>query len=70
VKYKLADPLHYASGYTLDLYCDHHNTEHEFGRITSYYGNTFSDCARQARADGWKIHRETHTATCPKCVRG
>lgn len=62
--------MQYASGYSLDLYCDN-PTAHSFNSTAaqSYFGETFSECATEARKDGWKIHRETRTATCPFCVR-
>lgn len=69
-------PIQYASGYTLDLYCDHvqarpfieSDAVHGYDEFPhSFFGETFAECAKQARAKGWKIHRTTRTATCPKC---
>jgi hypothetical protein len=58
-------PPYYSSGYTLELYCDHKNADH--GRFPHcFYGETFGECAKRARALGWTIHRN-YTATCPKC---
>lgn len=66
------DPLQYANGYTLDLYCDQKAPWHRYndgGNQASYGGESFSDCAKQAQADGWSIHRKKRTATCPECSR-
>jgi hypothetical protein len=61
-------PTQYASGYSLDLYCDR---VHDRGySAATFVGQTFADCAKQARFRGWKIHTATRTATCPSCVRG
>ena len=68
MKQRLTKPLHYASGYTLDLYCDHHNDDHGFNAgPTTYFGETFAECAKQARKEGWVLHKD-QTATCPKCT--
>jgi hypothetical protein len=63
-------PTQYACGYTLDLYCDRQTKEymHNSDFPHSFFGETFADCARQARARGWVIHRKTRTATCPRCT--
>ncbi|MGY3592510.1 hypothetical protein ACVIGB_000541 [Bradyrhizobium sp. USDA 4341] len=65
----IADPSGYSSGYLLSLYCDHDGGGlHRFSEFPhSYTGETFGECARQARQDGWIIRTETETATCPKC---
>jgi hypothetical protein len=64
---KHAEPTQYASGYSLDLYCDH---SHGFNnRMATFVGETFTQCARQAGKVGWEIYHETRTATCPACVR-
>lgn len=74
-----AEPIQYASGYTLDLYCDHWggpnsptNTRpdgvHSWSEFPhTFTGETFDYCARVARRRGWVIRRRTRTATCPKC---
>lgn len=68
MKRKQDQPMHYASGYTLDLYCDHFNPGHPLGASPyQFYGQTFAECAKQARDKGWVIHRKTRTATCPLC---
>jgi len=62
-------PMHYASGYTLDLYCDHINPRHPFNAFPhTFVGETFAECARQARAKGWDVHHRDRTATCPICL--
>ena len=68
--HKLLVPNFYASGYYLDLYCDHASAEHGWNAFPHVYtGETFAACAKQARDDGWAIHPSTRTATCPQCVR-
>lgn len=68
----MGDVMHYASGYSLDLYCDcvWPKAAHErFQSFPStYVGETFAECAREAKEDGWRIFRKTRTARCPKCV--
>ena len=62
-------PNTYASGYTLDLYCKYENEEHSFQEFPhQYLGENWADVSRQARKEGWVIHRNV-TATCPKCVK-
>jgi hypothetical protein len=66
-KHLLARPNLYAGGYSLDLYCDHANTDHGWNEFPhNFYGQTFGECAKAARQTGWTIRR-TRTATCPKC---
>lgn len=66
----LPDRTQYASGYTLDLYCDHVNDIHAFdGFPHQFTGETFAQCASQARRRGWKLHYKLRTATCPICSR-
>jgi hypothetical protein len=68
---KLMDPhsiIQYASGYTLDLYCDHENGEHGFSEFPhQFLGETFRECAHSARKRGWVIHEKPRTGTCPRC---
>jgi len=60
-------PMQYSSGYVLDLYCDAcygpSNTD-----PAQFTGETFAECAREARRDGWSIFRKTRTARCPDCA--
>ena len=60
------DPLHYAAGYSLDLYCDRAVESWKHRHCSSFYGQTFGQCAKDARAEGWVIHKD-RTATCPVC---
>lgn len=72
---------HYDGGYTLHLYCRNYGkgkgTEHMWDahharcRIfpEMYTGETFAECARVAKKDGWKIDKETRTALCPSCKK-
>jgi hypothetical protein len=63
------EPTGYAGGYLLSLYCDHDGGGlHRFSEFPhAYTGETFGECARQARQDGWIVHTVTETGTCPKC---
>jgi hypothetical protein len=75
----LDNPTHYASGYTLDLYCDRSGLDavptqdspdgiHKWNEFPhTFLGETFGECAREARRHGWVIHTKTRTATCPTC---
>lgn len=60
--------LEYAGCYSLDLYCD--SKEHGFSLVMGdYTGETFGECARSARKDGWVIRTAMRTATCPRCSK-
>ena len=64
-------PVQYAGCYSLDLYCDQpvtsHTWEQRAGFPSMFTGETFTECTRDARKIGWKIHLDTRTATCPTC---
>ena len=62
------EPLQYASGYSLDLYCDSDLPYWEHDHIGQFNAQTFGQCAKEARQSGWKIHKD-RTATCPLCAR-
>jgi hypothetical protein len=67
-KTKLARPLCFAGGYTLDLYCDHENEAHRWNEFPHQFaGASEAECARRARLCGWVLHDLTRTATCPTC---
>lgn len=60
--------MQYAAGYYLDLYCERVNVEHAFDEFPhQFYGETFGECAKEARSRGWVIKKPTRTAVCPKC---
>lgn len=61
------NPNRYASGYTLDLYCDRKRDAWTHYDCASFYGQTFTECAREAKSRGWRIRRD-QTATCPVCL--
>lgn len=66
---KLPNPIRCASGYSLDLYCDHLSEKHGFMEFPhQFFGEHGPQVFREARAAGWIIHRD-RTATCPKCAR-
>ncbi len=64
-----ADALPIVEGWAMDLYCQysldirHDMTTHG----VSYGGNDRADARRQAKADGWILHRNGF-ATCPRCA--
>lgn len=66
---KRADPTPYASGYSVDLYCDEDLPEWLHPQSQSFAGESLRDCLAQARRRGWVIHKETRTATCPLCMQ-
>lgn len=60
--------MQYASGYSLDLYCDRESSKHRHAEFPhGFVGETFGECAREARQNGWIIRTDARTATCPKC---
>jgi hypothetical protein len=65
------EPTNYASGYTLDLYCDREPNDfnpHGWDEFPHQFtGETFGQCASEARRRGWIIRPSDRTATCPKC---
>lgn len=65
------DPVPYASGYSLHLYCDQvacpryasgRSNPGEFG------GRSLAEALRKAKKRGWRVHGD-RTATCPACLR-
>ena len=68
------EPLQFAGCYSLDLYCDVQNGAENCGhsdfenKSETFTGETYGECAKEARAAGWKIHSATRTATCPQCL--
>lgn len=69
--YKLKDDCinKYASGYSLDLYCDHANPNHLHSEFPHQFVSEFKRyCFGDARHIGWII-RIDGTATCPKCCK-
>lgn len=59
-----------AAGYTLNLYCDSPNHKENFPKkFTSldaeYYGQTYAECKRMAKRDGWKWRKDLNI--CKKC---
>lgn len=49
-----------AANYTLHIYCDCQKCKDEYWNAArgEYIGETWTDVARQARADGWYISRD------------
>lgn len=64
-----------AAGYSLDLYCDDpKHWERHPGKYQSldeqYYGQTYGECKKQARADGWKwvkVAGQIDANVCGRC---
>lgn len=65
---RATEVMQYAGCYSLDLYCDHNSGRHTWKEFPwQITGETFAECTKIAKKRGWKIHRKTRTATCPKC---
>ena len=66
-----------AACYSMDLYCENAakggphvkgTCPHWWSEFPHVYtGETWGECARQARRDGWKIARNRQLAYCPDC---
>jgi hypothetical protein len=60
-----------AANYTLALYCDKENPEHEVGEFPHEFIDEFgSRCRAMARKAGWRLSRPTDEERvdfCPKC---
>jgi len=58
-----------SSGYTVDLYCDCLDCDgrvYEGGKgYGEYTGETWAECAKKARADGWFISRDRVVCIAP-----
>jgi hypothetical protein len=61
------------SGYALHLYCNNEdNCEfgHEWESASAEYtGETYGQCAKLARAKGWRVSRDRTRCVCPDCAR-
>jgi hypothetical protein len=67
-------------GYSLNLYCDAENHP-EYHKMTleqrrnpdlepgEFYGETASQCRKQARKAGWRINLVEQTVICPFCCK-
>lgn len=59
--------------YSLDLYCDVFNEDHQPGEFPHIYTNNQANCKalcyKAARADGWIINSKFDRAFCPKCAK-
>lgn len=65
-----------AAGYTLDLYCDFpmHSTLTEWKPSSldaQYYGQTYGEVKRMAKADGWKWTKDgkNHCGICAEFAK-
>lgn len=67
---EIKNPITFASGYSLDMYCKFDNDKHSFQEFPhQYLGETFKECADEALREGWKINYKTRLAICPKCAK-
>lgn len=60
-----------AAGYSMDLYCDVKDDTYGHWRAWTYTGETFRECASQARRAGWKSNSAQFREgphTCPSCA--
>ena len=61
--------LMFTGCYSLHLYCDTINENHEFEEFPHEYAFEHgSQCRSIARLKGWVLHRDGY-ATCPKCSK-
>lgn len=67
-----------AACYTMDVYCDNSSVGRFIGHscatgetctsgVAQFAGETYADCAKQARKAGWFIGADKQTAYCPRC---
>lgn len=67
-------PIQYVGCYTLHLYCDRQCGSDDCGhsmfenKMAEFTGETFADCVRDSRKDGWRMYPQTRTAKCPECI--
>ena len=57
-----------AACYTMDLYCDCVDCAECTSYctpVTQYHGETWGECATQARKNGWQISRDRTTCFAP-----
>lgn len=66
----LKDPMTCPACFSMDLYCDHHNEHHVFNEFPHQFeSQTLTGAIRKACKEGWAVHWNKRTATCPKCVK-
>ncbi|WP_261159751.1 hypothetical protein [Serratia liquefaciens] len=57
-----------AANYTAHLYCDCADCSQQLCKVTAnqeFIGNSWSECAREARADGWRISADRQRCYAP-----
>ncbi|MCM8117601.1 hypothetical protein M8U16_18355 [Enterobacter hormaechei] len=58
-----------AANYTMHLYCDCKTCTEELWHgpeFGEYVGNTWSECAKEARSHGWRISKDRTRAFAPR----
>ncbi len=64
------------SGYSLELYCDcdsctqYRDSPYSTSYPKIYAGETYSECAKQAKAEGWYLSRDKMNCIAPGHDRG
>lgn len=59
-----------ASGYSMDLYCQVKGNQHAYRKgQAQFFGETWAECAKQAREAGWKIDKRKRECICPDCIK-
>ncbi|WP_075203174.1 hypothetical protein [Pantoea vagans] len=53
-----------AAIYSVDLYCDCEECIH-WPFTGTYTGNSWTECSKEARKDGWRISRDRERAFAP-----
>jgi len=64
-----------AACYSMDLYCENYGDAATHGHLfeghnagtATFTGETWGECAKQARDIGWRICHDQQTCYCPKC---
>lgn len=61
-----------AACYSMDLYCENHAADperHGYNYTpTTFTGETWGECAKQARIEGWRISRDSRQCWCARCA--
>lgn len=66
-----------ASGYTMNLYCEFQTDlsvhsymdELTYKSIGEFVGETYAQCAKQAKKAGWFLTSDRQRCYCPSCAK-